>query len=249
MHPQTLRQTLALSLLALIIAVPASASGRRRAVTHPTAGGKITATKITGTVVDNVTGQPVISARVEGGGDSDLTDSKGAFELRNLEAYGVLAIEVSRSGYVGKKVNLTAGGEQTLNFRLDPTATVRVRKTDNTTVDLDFESLQFGYALTFGGYVSAEFEDFCKPDGTPVAYSRDQIKRIVGPATEVNYAPCCPNGTTMKINVELETGEKSDLYFVDACNGYLRIDVIGREHTTGKFQYIQFTQIAEVILP
>ncbi|HEX2061503.1 MAG TPA: carboxypeptidase regulatory-like domain-containing protein [Thermoanaerobaculia bacterium] len=250
MYPDKLRRLLCLALAAtFFIALPSFAQ-RRRAVNHPSAGGLITAAEVSGTVVDNVTGAPVIAVKVEGGGDSDLTDKDGRFTLKNLESFGgVLNIDASRSGYVTKRTPLTTGGTHTLNIRLDPTPTVRVRRIDNSTFDLDFESILFGYPVAFSGYRSAEFEEFCRPDGTTVTIDRSQIKRITGPLAELTYAPCCPNAPTAKVNVELKTGEKMDMYFVDACNGFPNIDLIGREHVNAKFQYIPFKQIAEVIFP
>lgn len=250
MHPDKLRRSLCLALAAtFVIAVPSFAQ-RRRAVNHPSAGGLITAVEVSGTVVDNVTGAPVLAVKVEGGGDSDLTDKDGKFTLKNLESYGgVINIDASRSGYSLKRIPLTTGGTHSLTIRLDPTPTVRVRRIDNSTLDLDFESILFGYPIAFSGYRSAEFEEFCKPDGTAVTVDRSQIKRIIGPLVELNHAPCCPESATAKVNVELKTGETMDLYFVDACHGFPNIDLIGREHVNAKFQYIPFKQIAEVIFP
>ena len=252
MHPDKLRRLLSLALAAsFLVAVPSFASGKRRAAAHPSAGGHITAALISGVVIDNVTGAPVIAARVEGGGDSDITDKDGKFDLKNLESFqGRLDIDVSRSGYTTKRTTYTTSGNQTgVTIRVVPTATVRVRRIDNSTFDLDTESILFGYPIAFSGYRSAEFEEFCHSNGVAATIYANQIKRITGPAVEVNNAACCPNGPTLKVNVELKTGEKMDMFFVDACNGFSNIDLIGREHVNAKFQYIPFAQIAEVIFP
>jgi hypothetical protein len=252
MHPDKLRRLMSVALAAsFLIAVPTFAAGKRRAAAHPSAGGQLKIALVSGTILDNVTGAPVIAARVEGGGDSDVTDKDGKFDLKNLESFqGRIDIDVTRSGYSTKRTTLTTSGNQTgLTIRVDPTATVRVRRVDNSTFDLDFESILFGYPVAFSGYRSAEFEEFCKADGTSVTIDRSQIKRITGPAVEVNHAACCPNSPTMKVNVELKSGEKTDMYFVDACHGFFNIDLIGREHVNAKFQYLPLSQIAEIIFP
>lgn len=233
-----------------LAAVSSDALPRRRAVRHPSTGPTLQI-ELNATVLDNVTGAPVVAAVVEAGTHSRATNTSGKVTIKELEGlFGELKVTVSRSGYVAQSLTLTTGGKHDITVRLQPTPTVRVRKIDNTTFDLDFESLEFGYPIPFSGYRAAEFEDFCKPDGTAVTINRSQIARITGPATTVKFAPCCPGDVdTVKVNVTLKTGETTDLYFVDACNGFPKIDVIGREHVNAKFQYIAFAEIAEVIFP
>ncbi|MFP5247181.1 MAG: carboxypeptidase regulatory-like domain-containing protein [Thermoanaerobaculia bacterium] len=248
MHFSTLRRLSCLALVATFFAAAPTYAGKRRAVKHPTAGAQLNA-ELSGTVIDNVTGLPVINARVKAGRDSDTTDSQGKFLLKEVVGYGVITVEASRTGYTAKTITLSTGGKQTLDIRLQPGPTVSVRKLDGTSFNIDFDSLEFGYVVTFGGYHSAEFEDFCKPDGSQVAIDRSQIKRIVGPSTPVTATACCTQRNTVKVNVELKTGEKSDMYFIDACNGYPDIDLLGRDHVSGKMQYIPFAQIAEIVFP
>jgi hypothetical protein len=253
MRPDYLRRTLSFALVAAVLAaVPAvstQAAGRRRAVTPPSATGKLTA-EISGTVVDDVTGHPVASARVTAGGRSDTTDSAGKYQIKNITSYhGVINVEVSRSGYTTKKQTLTTGGVQTLTVRLVSAPTVHVRKVDNSAFDVDLDSVQFGYPVAFSGYRSAEYEDFCNASGVPVVVDRTEIRRIIGPAVMVDNATCCPGAQTLKVTVELKTGQTTDMFFVDACNGFPNIDLIGRDHNTGKFEYTPFAQIAEVVFP
>ena len=65
----------------------------------------------------------------------------------------------------------------------------------------------------------------------------------------VMEAACCGTHEAEKINVELKSGEITDLYFVDTCNGIPSIDLIGRNHATGRLEYTAFTGIAEVVFP
>lgn len=239
-----------IALMAVVIATPAAEAQRRRAVRKAPATGTIHIPELRGTVLDEVTGAPVVQAHVSAGGDSDNTDAAGKFRLRDVEAgAGNLVIEVSRTGYATKTVTLTEPPQGEVTIRLQPGPTVRVRTTAGATFDLDLDSILFGYPVPFAGYTSAEFDEFCKPDGSIVQVHRTEFKRITGPAVLVNQSACCSVRETLRINAELKTGEITNLFFTDACEGYPNIDIIGREHVNGKFQYIRFTNIAEVIFP
>jgi hypothetical protein len=250
MYPDKLRRFLTFALVATFLAVPSFAAGKRRAAAHPAAGGQLVAESISGTVLDNGTGQPIVSVKVKAGRDSDTTDAAGKFELKNVVGYnGFINVEITRSGYTSKTVKLTTGGKQTLSIRLDPTPTVHVRKTDGTVYDIDLDSVEFGYVVPFSGYRSETFEDFCKADGTSLTVDRAQLRRVTGPAVTASGSACCPTTDSLRVNIELKTGEKLDVFFVDACNGYPNIDFIGRDHSTAKFQYIAFRDVAEITFP
>jgi hypothetical protein len=253
MRPELLRRTLSFALAAaVLVSVPAvstQAAGRRRAVTPPSATGKLTA-EISGTILDDVTGHPVVAAHVTAGTRSANTDAAGKYTIKNITSFhGLINVEVSRSGYATRTQKLTTGGKQTLDLRLTPGAVAHVRRVDNSTYDIDFDSVEFGYAVAFSGYRSAEFEDFCNAAGNPVAVDRSEMRRITGPAVMVDNATCCPGAQTLRVSVELKTGGTSDMFFVDACNGFSNIDLIGRDHTSGQFVDTPFAQIAEVVFP
>ena len=250
MHPRSLRRFTALAVLAFLI-VPAlpSHAGKRRAVTHPSAGEKITAT-VTGKVLDAVTGAPVVGATVSWHHAATSTNAAGEFRLRNIYGYGgVIDIDIARSGYVAQRAEITSSGDHTLDFRLQPTPTVRVQRVNGTVHDIDFESIEFGYAVAFLGYVKEASEQFCRPDGSTVELHRSQIKKITGPATLVTHAPCCASTQVLKVNVELKSGGAGDYYFTDSCNNPNKMDLIGRDHVSGQFHYIRFEELAEVVFP
>ncbi|HEV7766065.1 MAG TPA: hypothetical protein VGQ76_13760 [Thermoanaerobaculia bacterium] len=252
MHPDFARRVVVTAALVatVFVVLPSEASGRRRAVAPPTAGGQLTAPEINGTVLDDVTNSPVVGLRVRAGNRTDTTDSAGAFKIKNITSYhGVIVIETLRSGYAPKTQNLTTGGTQTVNIRVQPLPTVRVRKVNNTSFDLDFDSLEFGYPVVFSGYNAATYDEFCKPSGTKVTIDRADIRKITGPATMVGQASCCSERNVLKVNAELKTGETTDLFFMDTCSGIPSIDLIGRNHVTGKIEYTPFTQVAEITFP
>jgi hypothetical protein len=250
MHSLSRRVSAAALIAASFIVVPAHAAGRRRAVSPPTAGNKLTAALVSGVVLDDVTGQPVAGIKVRAGNKSDTTGTDGKFEMKNITSYhGLIVVDTDRSGYTASALELKTGGTHQLTLRVKPTPTVRMRKTDGTTVDIDFESAEFGYPIAFSGYNSATYDDFCKPNGTRAQIDRTQIRRIIGPASKVTQAACCPDKQLLKITAELKSGETTDLFFEDTCTGIPSIDFIGRNHVTGKMEYTPFTSISEITFP
>lgn len=245
------RRFLTAALVATVVLVlPAEAAGRRRAAAHPSATNPISAAEITGTVIDDVTGQPVPGVKVRVGNKQDTSESNGSFKVKNITSYqGKIIVEAERTGYALKRLELTTGGTQTLNIRVVPTPTIRLRKTNGTTLDLDFESAEFGYPVVFSGYNSATYDEFCKPDGTKVSVDRNQIRRIIGPATMVTNASCCTDHQVQKITAELKSGETTDLFFVDTCQGIPGIEFIARNHATAKIEYTKFSDVAEIVFP
>lgn len=243
-----IRRLLFVCLTIAIFTLPSFAAGRRRAVAHPSPAGPALTAKITGTVIDAVTNQPVVAVVIESANASAVSDASGKFVMDNVVGYGAIEITASRSGYVARSEKLTTGGDHSLTLRLQPTPTVRVRKVDGTTYDLDFESLKFGYAVPFSGYRDGADEAFCLADGSQVVVDRSQIKRITGPAVRTTKSGCCSADQLLKVHLELKNGTSADAFFLDSCFT-TQIDLIGREHVNAKFQYIRFTEIAEVVFP
>ncbi|HYI13651.1 MAG TPA: carboxypeptidase-like regulatory domain-containing protein [Thermoanaerobaculia bacterium] len=245
MHPDKLRRTLAAALLATCLTSLPMYAAKRRSVRSPSAG----SLTVTGVVTDSATGAPVINAKVfVDARHTDSTDENGAYEIRNVPfATSGTILTAERTGYITKTSTLASG--TTLNFSLVATPTVTVRKTDNTTFTLDQESIMFGYPIAFSGYREDESEDFCRPDGTQIVVHRSEIRKITGPAAVATSAACCPGIDSRRVRVELKTGEITDLFFVDACNGFPNIDVKGRNHVTGATIYTPFAEIAEITFP
>jgi len=237
-----------LSFILILACATSLAAGKRRAVEHPGPAVQLTGT-IRGTILDDTTGVPVASVRVSVGTRSDVTGADGKFEAKNVTGTGSILVEATRSGYLTKTYTITTSGDQTITLRLTPTPTVHVRKIDDSTLDVDFESVEFGYAVPFSGYRQYRYEDFCK-GGTAVQIDRSEISRINGPATVVHGSPCCPDKDVLKVNLLLKTGETTDVFFIDSCEaGVTRIDLIARDHLQGQFKFIPFTEIREVVFP
>ena len=97
MNSVLLRRIFAATLIAAL-SVPAFAD-RRRSVAHPATSGPKFVVTITGTVVDDITGQPVRNAIVNAT-FSGATDGNGKFRLRNVTGFGAVEVKVERTGYV-----------------------------------------------------------------------------------------------------------------------------------------------------
>lgn len=232
------------ALVALIISVPSFAGQqKRRSVTAP--GTPVSNTTVKGTVVDDVTGQPVKNVEVAAGDIRTTSDATGRFQLA-LKSPAQVSLRLSRSGYVAKDVVVAAGSDTTI--RITPTKTTRVRMTTGgAEYTLDTESTQFAYASTMSEYPRSDTANFCR-SGELYKPHRDTMARIVGPATTTTDSACCDRGPLLKVNVTLKSGEIVEGKFLDSCFGYEML-LMGRDHVTGDYRYLRFTEIAEVIFP
>lgn len=251
MTPAFSRRSLSLLFVLCSFVALSAEAGKRRSVAHPSpAGEKLTLGTVSGVVLDDSTGLPINAVRVAIGSKEDVTAADGKFSAKNVTGYGVITVAATRSGYVTKSTGITTSGDHQVTLRLTPTPTVRARKTDGTSLNLDFESLEFGYAVPFSGYRKYPYDEFCK-NGATVQIDRAEIKQINGPATIVGTGvSCCPGKNVLKVGLELKNGEKFDGYFIDSCEaGVTRIDLIARDHTQGQFVYLPFSELSEVVFP
>lgn len=250
MNPLRIRSTvMAASIAALLIAFPSQAAGKRRGFSPRPTGPDFNGT-VTGVVRDAVTNQPVIAATVGAIDRESATDSQGRFEIKFVKGPGHFLVTAVRSGYEPFELGLGPNDSKDVTILMTPTPTVTVRLTNGLVTELDSESIKFGYPVPFSGYRDAEYEDFCKLDGTTIKVDRSEMKRLVGPAVKQAGGPCCPSGAiAAKMAVTLRTGETQDLFFIDTCEDRYRVDVRGRDHVTGQFTNILITDIAELIFP
>jgi len=203
---------------------------------------------ISGVVRDSVTGTPVAVAVVHSGSAffdrNNGTKADGAFIL-TVPAGRPILISAEQFSYEPqtKTVVVTAG--MTVDFSLTPRATATVKLTSGVTHVLGLDSSTFAYVIPFSGYAKFDNANFCKTDGSAFAPSKNDISKIIGPPTSVNFGPCCASGPILSINVEMKSGEKMLVYFTDNC-GDTEVDFIGRERSTGQFIFTNFVDIAEI---
>lgn len=239
------RSRLAICVLALLAALPATAA-KRRSVSKPTVGPAVVLT-VRGTVLDSASNLPVAFVNVTVGDRAGVTSREGNFEISNVTVFGGSAtVTASRSGYNSATQTVNGAGTHTLTFRLQGRPTVNIRKIDGTNLAVDDDSVKFGYVVLFGGYVASTEENFCMADGAKTIVALSTIKRILGPATPTQN-PCCPT-PTQKIRLELRNGTNSDANFEDSCHGYT-VDILARNHTTGDTVFVPFSEVAELVFP
>lgn len=250
MNHAILRRFSALALFAALFAAQSEgATFKRRAVAHRPPPNQFSKT-VSGTVIDAVTGAPVVNMQVSVGARSAFTNVAGQFELSNVAAAGVMIVEFIRSGYAYHSVRLGPSDSGVLNnVRVTPTRTATVRLTNGTTMELDVESLKFGYAVPFLGYISDDFESLCKiTDSTKITVTREQIAKLTGPAQTVPAGTCC-TGNADKMTLTLKNGEVMEVIFMDTCQERYTVDVIARNHVTGEAAYLPIRNIAELVFP
>jgi CarboxypepD_reg-like domain len=235
-------RVLAIALLAITIAIPSFAAGKRRAAT-PTA--PPVAGKVTGTVVDAGNARPVVFATVSAGEIATSTDAQGKFEL---DVPGGTMLTFSRTGYQTVTRAVPNSAPKVMQVTMTGLPTIRVRTTSNREYELDTDSSEFAYLVPFSGYVRSDAGKFCKPDGSEYRPSKTLIKRFIGPAVASTNDACCKDKPILKGRLELKTGEFTDVFFADSCFGY-EVDFIGRDHFGGEFVFLKFNDIAEIIFP
>jgi len=206
---------------------------------------------ISGVVRDSVTGAPIAVAVVHSGSAyydrNNGTKADGAYTL-TVPAGRPVLITAEQFSYQPQIKTPIATAGMTLDFSLTPRATATVRLTNGVTHVLGLSSSSFAYAIPFSGYARFDNANFCKTDGSAFAPSKNDISKIIGPPTSVNFAPCCASGAVLSANVEMKSGEKMQVYFTDSC-GDSEVDFIGRERSTGVYQYMNFKDIAEIDFP
>ena len=225
----------------LLFAAPLAAQTRERAVA-------ITDPVTISGVVRDANGNPVAGAIVHSGSFYSYrngTAPDGKYSL-TLPGDRATLITVEDFAYETTTVTITPTKDAKVDLMVStPRPTVTVKLTSGETRVLDLGTSQFGYYIPLSGYARTNNANFCKPDGTAFAPAKTEIAQIIGPATPVNFSACCTRGPVMTVNVELKSGEKTAVYFNDSCFGS-EVDFIGRERSSGQYQYINFANIAQI---
>jgi len=238
----TFSRTLAASLL--VSCAPLLAANKEHAVTP------MQNVTISG-VVRDANGAPVAGAIVHSGtfySNRNGTTPDGKYSLTVPGGRPTL-ITIDDFAFESVTVAITPTKDAKVDFTLPKSRpSVTVKLTNGETHILDLGTSQFAFLITFSGYARYDNGNFCKPDGSTFAPGKTEIAKIIGPATPVNFSTCCTLGPVMTLNVELKTGEKSQVYFNDSCQGN-EVDFLGRELSTGVFNYFNFANIAEIDFP
>ena len=231
----------AVAAAAIIVAMLplAAQTARRRAVAPPSS---IVVT-LTGFIRDATNGQPLAFAQVSAEG-------------RNLTG-AVSSVTAEQFAYNSQTTSVFGAEGAHADFSLTPKPVVTVKLTKlqgddpataKDTFILDVDTAQFAYLIPFSGYIRSDVGNFCKDDGTSITPDKHTIKRVIGPAVSVDNSTCCKIGPIFKAQLEMKTGEKFTVYFNDSCFGS-EVDFLGREKSSGNYQYFKFADIAEVDFP
>ncbi len=231
--------------LAALMAMPAGAQARRRAVS-PT-GQTAPTTQIIGTAKDATNDVPTEDGVVTSGGQTVKTNVNGQFVL-TLPVGKVSTISIEHPAFNSFTQSITAQSGGKYDFALVEKASVTIKTKSNETHFVDIGTAQFAYAITFSGYVRNDNANFCREDGSDFTPNKTEFSRVVGPAVPASAPQCCQFGTVMSANVEMKSGAKLLVYFKDSCSGD-EVDFVGREKATGRYQYFNFTNIAEIVFP
>ena len=203
---------------------------------------------ISGVVRDSVTGTPIAVAVVHSGSafcdSNNGTKLDGAYTL-TVPAGRPILITAEQFSYEPQTQTVVVTAGKVVDFSLTPKASATVKLTNGDTHVLGLATSSFAYVIPFIGYVRYDNANLCKTDGSAFAPSKNDISKIIGPATSVNFTPCCASGPVLSANVEMKSGEKMQVYFNDSCFGS-EVDFIGRERSTGQYVYTKFVDIAEI---
>jgi hypothetical protein len=238
----TLSRICAASLL-MIAGSPLLAADKKQHAVTPIAN-----VRISGVVVDAVTGAPVAGAIVHSGSyysDRNGTGANGKYTL-SLPGSRPTTLVVEDFAYEPLSVTVVPANDAVVDLRLTtsrPTVTVTLKNDEKHVLDLG--TSQFGYYIVFSGYSRSDTGNFCKPDGSQFLPDKNDVAKIIGPATLADSTACCTRGQVMAVNIEMKSGEKTRAFFADSCFGN-EVDFIGRERSTGQYLYLKFIDIAEL---
>lgn len=228
----------------LIAAFPLFASTRERAVKP------LPMVTVSG-AIRNASGTAVAGAVVTSGNSASNrngTGTDGKYSI-TVPGYRPTTLMVTDFAYDAQSFTLTPVEGTTFDITLtSPHTVVTVKMSNGDSHGLDISTSQFAYLVPLSGYVKSDTANLCLPDGSSIAPSKTDFSRIVGPGQSVTFGPCCSNGPTIMVTIQLKSGQKTAAYFNDACLGN-EVDFVGRETATGLWQYLRFTDIAEIDFP
>ncbi|HYS54606.1 MAG TPA: carboxypeptidase-like regulatory domain-containing protein [Thermoanaerobaculia bacterium] len=229
----------------LVAAAPLFAAGNKERAALPTQN-----VTISGVVRDS-SGAPVAGAIVRSGtffSNHNGTAADGKYSI-TLPGGRPTLVTIEDFAFEPVTVTITPTKDAAIDFTITQSRpTVTVKLTNGETHVLDLGTSQFAYLITFSGYARSDNANFCKPDGSSISPAKTEFTKIVGPAMSVNFGTCCTRGPVMTLSIELKSGEKSQVYFNDSCIGN-EVDFLGRERSTGLYNYFNFANISEIDFP
>lgn len=237
---------LAIGVLVVSSACAASTQSRKRAVTPPVAPQLGPATTVLGVVKDASNGLVIPGARASYGDQNVTTSNNGKFSLR-LPAGSPVIVTITHPAFLPFQKTVTAQDGVETEYDLIEQPSVTIKTTSGQTYIVDIGTAQFEYAIAFSGFVASDNANFCNPDGTAFTPNKLEFSKIVGPAAASTLASCCA-GPVMTANAVFKSGTSTAVFFKDSCNA-TEVDFVGRLKSTGLYQHVKFTDIAEIDFP
>ena len=239
---------LAVATLVVTAALPASAAVKRRAALSGDPAVATSEATITGTVIDADTGAPVAFATIDAQVRRTSTDANGHYTIK-AQFPKTFTLIVRRTGYEDASQTVTiTGAEVAVTSRLKSRPTIRLRTTAGVSYDFDYETAQFAFLVPLSGYIRSDAGNFCRGNGEAYTPDKSELKRVIGPVTQVDSSACCPNNRPLQSEVETKAGQRFTVVYVDSCLG-TEVDFIGRDHVTGQFIFTKMQDVAEIVFP
>jgi hypothetical protein len=242
----TLVSRISASILIALATIPAGAQAARRRAVSPPAGGGPSAQAVI-IVKDASNGLPVAAANVSYGSELHLTNGAGQAAL-SLPLGKPTVVTVTHIAFLPFSQTITAQAGGTYEVALTGKPSVTIKTKTNETHIVDIGTAQFANAAIFSNPSRSDTANFCKEDGTDFTPDKTEFARIIGPGVLESATQCCEFGKVISANVEMKSGAKLKVYFKDSCSGN-EVDFVGREKSTGQYQYFRFTDIAEIDFP
>ena len=237
---------LAIGVLVASSACAAGTQARKRAVNPPPAPQLGPATNVLGVVKDASNGLLIPGARATYGDQNVSTSNNGEFFLK-LPLGSPVIVTITHPAFLPFQKTVTAQDGVKTEYALTEQPSVTIRTTAGPTYIVDIGTAQFEYGVTFSGYVASDNANFCKPDGTTFTPNKLEFSKITGPATSSTLASCCA-GSLMTATAQFKSGTTTPVFFKDSCN-FTEVDFVGRVKSTGLYQHLKFTDIAEIDFP
>ena len=244
--PRLFRSLCAMALVVAAAAPLSAAAARRRAVKPPEQERANGTVKVTGTVRDQVTSEPIVRVRVSLGADLVVErDDQGQYTLTIPNRTTVLTAQ--RRGYLPTQKTYRPADGATVDFSMPETPTTRVRTTAGETIDLDYDSSQFQFVIPFSGSSASDTANLCRASGASFTPHKSLIRRITGPSTTSSVSECCKDRPVVGINFEMKSGEQTVAYFADSC--FYDVAFLGIERRSGLPKFFDFKNVAEITFP
>lgn len=243
----TLVSRISIAAIAAMMVLPVAGQTTRRRAVSPTGDTAGPTTSVVIRLKDATTGLAVEDANVTYANQPNHSNAAGQAVVKlPIGKPATISVEHPAYNILTQSITAQAGGTYDVSLTQKPSVVIKLVSGETHIVDLG--TAQFAYSVTFSSYVRTDKGNFCIADGSDFAPDKTEIARVIGPAVAASQPACCQFGSVMSATVQMKTGANVQVYFKDSCSGN-EVDFVGREKSTGRYQYFRFTDIAEIDFP